>query len=272
MSAAPLASAVASAQLGSADAGAMDAGRAFSDAGAADMVLLGPGAFDMGGLTAEELPVHRVMLSYAYYIDRTEVTTAAYDQCIKAKACTQNRLHNGDEDRPNIGVCHVGSDQAKADHPVNCIDYAQATAYCAFAGKRLPTEAEWEFAARGTDGRAFPWGNNEPTSCSMAVVQKACVGPRGTRPAGAAVDGASPFGALDMAGNVWEWVGDAFEPYPAGPVQDPVVRHKAGSKGILRGGSWELPAASARATTRMSFFRTSGHMAVGFRCARDLAR
>lgn len=256
-----------------AEAGVFGADAAgLGDAGIKDMVLVGPGAFDMGGLTAEELPVHRVSLSYAYYIDRTEVTTAAYDVCIKAKACTQNRLHNGDEDRPNLGVCHLASDESKADHPVNCIDYAQATAYCAFAGKRLPTEAEWEFAARGSDGRAFPWGNSEPTSCSMAVVQKACVGARGTRPAGAALLGASPSGALDMAGNVWEWVGDAFEPYPTGPVQDPVVRHKAGSKGILRGGSWELPAPSARATTRMSFFRTSGHMAVGFRCARDLPR
>jgi formylglycine-generating enzyme required for sulfatase activity len=244
------------------------------DAGATPgMVLVTPGKFDMGGLNTDELPVHKVTITKPYHLDRTEVTTAAYDECLKAKACTQNRLHNGDEEKPDIGVCHSMRDPTFAKHPVNCIDQSQAIAYCKFVGKRLPTEAEWEYAARGPEGRAFPWGAGEPTSCAQAILVKmqgACGDHRGTWEVGTTTEGASPFGALDMAGNVWEWTADAFEPYTSDPVTDPYVAPKpTTARGVLRGGSWDFSVSALRTGTRYPFWRTSGHMSVGFRCAKD---
>ncbi|WP_437303317.1 SUMF1/EgtB/PvdO family nonheme iron enzyme [Sorangium sp. So ce388] len=247
---------------------------------AADMVRIPAGRFTMGSAKGgkSERPPHEVTLTRAFDLDRTEVTVAAYQRCVEAGRCTPSGLHGPratDADVEQRGALCTAADTAKSQHPISCVDQAQAAAYCAFVGKRLPTEAEWEYAARGTDGREYPWGN-EPPGCAHAVVSRApgqvCGGRgRGTQDVGSAKAGASPSGALDMAGNVWEWVADGWDPgvYAKGARTDPVVP-ATGSKGVLRGGSWDFSASSARSTFRLAFDREAGDVSTGFRCARTV--
>ena len=164
----------------------------------------------------------------SFLVDRTEVTVGAYLGCVRAAACTP---------RPRKSDCTVDDDQ-----PVDCVDRYQAAAYCAWSGKRLPSNLEWEKAARGTDGRMYPWGNDRP-GCERSIIRGCGAGPTavGGRPLGA-----SPYGALDMAGNVWEWTSD----------------------GVLRGGAFFYGAKEARASNLYTV--APGHRApyVGFRCAK----
>ncbi|WP_437924154.1 bifunctional serine/threonine-protein kinase/formylglycine-generating enzyme family protein [Sorangium sp. So ce291] len=247
---------------------------------AADMVRIPAGRFTMGSAKGgkSERPPHEVTLTRAFDLDRTEVTVAAYQRCVEAGRCTPSGLHGPratDADVEQRGALCTAADTAKSQHPISCVDQAQAAAYCAFVGKRLPTEAEWEYAARGTDGREYPWGN-EPPGCAHAVVSRSpgqgCGGRgKGTQDVGSAKAGASPSGALDMAGNVWEWVADGWDPgvYAKGARTDPVVP-ATGSKGVLRGGSWDFSASSARSTFRLAYDREAGDVSTGFRCARTV--
>ena len=176
-----------------------------------DMVRVPAGTFMMGTDKGGrgDGPAHRVTITKAFYIDRTEVTAAMYATCVDEGTCTPNRVH---------------ADKDQARHPANCVDRLQAERFCSYAQKRLPTEAEWEYAARGTDGREYPWGNSAPTSCATAILSGLagdCRDRKGTSEVGGTSDGRSSFGALDMAGNVWEWVLDGHEPYPARDVTDP---------------------------------------------------
>ncbi|WP_437630608.1 SUMF1/EgtB/PvdO family nonheme iron enzyme [Sorangium sp. So ce854] len=243
-----------------------------------DMVRVPAGRFTMGNARGgkSERPPHEVTLTRAFDLDRTEVTVAAYQRCVEAGRCTPSGLHGPratDADVAQRGALCTAADPAKAQHPVSCVDQEQAAAYCAFVGKRLPTEAEWEYAARGADGREYPWGD-DPPGCAHAVVSRPAgqgCGARGTQDVGSAMAGASPSGALDMAGNVWEWVADGWDPaaYAKGPRTDPVVP-ATGSKGVLRGGSWDFSASSARSTYRLAFDREAGDVSTGFRCARSV--
>lgn len=222
----------------------------------ADMVLVPAGELDMGcgpdiasSCNAEELPEHRVALD-AFWIDRTEVTQSAYARCVRA------------------GVCKVpvsGFDpERQPQHPVVYVNWQHARTYCQWRGRRLPTEAEWEKAARGTDGRAFPWGN-EAATCALAYYTR-CEEPFpavGSRPAGK-----SPFGALDMAGSVEEWVADWYggDTYAKSPPRDP-RGPEMGTQRVLRGGAydpWHI-----RATARSFMFPDEVDAVVGFRCARE---
>jgi formylglycine-generating enzyme required for sulfatase activity len=243
-----------------------------------DMVRVPAGRFTMGSATGKpfEQPPHEVTLTRAFEIDRTEVTVAEYQRCVQAGTCTQSGVHGRwatekAEVEKRRALC-TAADPAKARHPITCVDRAQAEAYCAFAGKRLPTEAEWELAARGTDGRAYPWGNEAP-GCERANVSQppnqGCGSPRGTLEVGSLPAGASPFGALDMAGNTWEWVADGWDPraYSKGARSDPLIP-TAGAQGVLRGGSWDFDPSMARATARLAFDRGAGELSTGFRCAR----
>jgi formylglycine-generating enzyme required for sulfatase activity len=160
------------------------------------------GTFVMGSesIYADEKPVHRVTVA-AFSMDVTDVTTAAYGACVRAGKCSE----------PGAGdYCNWGKGD-RQNHPINCVDWNQATAYCAYAGKRLPTEEEWEYAARGTDGRTYPWGNEAPSNqlCWNRGASK-----EGTCVVGSHPSGASPFGLQDMAGNVWQWTSSNYCPYP----------------------------------------------------------
>lgn len=147
---------------------------------------------------------------YSFYIDRTEVTVAQYRECVKLGACREPRSHppspTGEPDCSN----NLGTWSAKNhdEHPVTCIDAADAHSYCSQRGKRLPTSTEWRYAARGNDKRAFPWGD-APPKCDQVAFQRhekiVCKNPR-TRPVGTTKLDISPFGVLDMAGNVSEFV------------------------------------------------------------------
>ncbi len=244
------------------------------------MVRLPAGKLMMGTLNGgkTERPVHEVTLTRAFDLDVTEVTAGDFQRCVDAGKCTPSRIHGAHVDAAQIaklGPACTGGDPARARHPINCVDQAQAAAYCAFAGKRLPTEAEWEYAARGADGRDYPWGN-APPSCERGnfsrPVTESCGGrPRGTIEVGSLPMGKSAAGALDMAGNVWEWVADGWDPqaYARGPQTDPLAPF-TGDKGVLRGGSWDFDAGTARSTFRLAFESTAGSVSTGFRCAKTV--
>ncbi len=238
-------------------------------------VRIPPGAFVMGSAEgdAAERPVHEVTLTRAFVIDAVEVTVQEYMACVREQKCTSPGVHGPGIDE--TAVQRLGQkcnflDGSKALHPVNCVDRTQAEKYCKFVGKRLPTEAEWEYAARGPDGRAYPWGATPP-ACARGAFGAGAEGScsrQGTVPVGSHAQGASPFGVLDLAGNVREWVADAWDERaygkPAKP--DPLVVNIA-AKGIVRGGSWESGPGDVRAARRIPLAPGTGDVWTGFRCA-----
>lgn len=241
----------------------------------ADMIKVPAGKFVMGSDHdgKGEKPPHLVSVTHAFYMDRTEVRADAYAACVEDGACPANKVHTGDIVE-SAYFCNTAKERPK--HPANCVDRIQAEKYCSFVNKRLPTEAEWEYTARGTDGREYPWGNAAPTKCTTAILTGMtgeCGERKGTWEVGTTADGKSAFGALDMAGNVWEWVADAYEPYPGADageaVVDPKVPLQPGARGVLRGGSWDYSVTSAKVVYRLPFAATSGNVSTGFRCARD---
>ena len=265
-------------------AGATDAPRG--------MVYVPPGPFLRGCSPADtscyaiESPPARIHLD-GFYIDRREVTVAAYRACVAAGACSEEGLTLHTPDRTTYNGPSTGAnttrflDPAESDtcnwtwkggerdrHPINCETWDQARAYCAWAGKRLPTEAEWEKAARGAEGRKYPWGRSEPTPTRANYGKLR----GGTTPVGAYPEGASPYGVLDLAGNVWEWCEDFDDPafYADGPSRNP-RNGKAPDKAhrVMRGGSWLYGPSALRTFGRTSYephYRFAGG---GFRCARS---
>jgi formylglycine-generating enzyme len=197
----------------------------------------------------------------AFCIDRTEVTVAAYRACVSAGACTADHLTESTCNDP-FGACFVHRETCnwdkpgREDHPINCVSWNQARRYCLWAGKRLPTNLEWEKAARGTDGRIHPWGGATPT-CDLAVWANGC-GRYSTWPVGSKPRGASPYGALDMAGNVGEW-----------------TEEETGVALAQRGGSFQDILAFFLQADILGFYVPGGPDqkgdTTGFRCARDPA-
>jgi len=236
------------------------------------MALVPPGTFTMGSDAAgrSEKPQHAVKMTRAFYIDTTEVTVDAYAGCVRDHVCTTPRFHHGRAAAMPTS-CNSITDPSFARQPVNCVNYEQAAHFCKWENKRLPTEAEWEYAARGTDGRPYPWGEAESHSCRFAITsgaEGACGARKGTFEVATTVDGKSPFGLYDMAGNVWEWVADDWSSYSKDDAVDPILPPRT-SKGVIRGGSWDYSSAAAKATTRMSLDRSFALNNVGFRCAKD---
>ncbi|MEO7036591.1 MAG: SUMF1/EgtB/PvdO family nonheme iron enzyme [Polyangiaceae bacterium] len=238
------------------------------------MVAVPAGEFTMGdNADAKARPSRRVKITKRFFIDTTEVTVAAYSKCMAAGVCTATRIHGPDVTDSEVErfetMCNARYPD-RGSHPINCVDLGQAAVYCAFDQKRLPTEAEWEYAARGSDGRAYPWGNEEP-GCDKAVVS-GCVrvlpDRASTKPVGSYLSGKSPFGALDMAGNVWEWVADHWSSYDPNQTTDPIVGG-AGELGVIRGGSWDFGPVQLKASARWKFYASNGHVSTGFRCAKD---
>lgn len=218
----------------------------------------------------DEMPMGEIYLS-DFWIDQTEVTVEAYDRCVFAGACLEP------------GACDFELDNwdnpDRRDHPINCVNWMKAETYCRFAGKRLPTEAEWEKAARGTDGRTYPWGEARP-SCTYAVfnyspgvhdpIRDVGCGEKRTWPVGSKPAGASPYGVLDMAGNVAEWVADWYHPntyaLTAG-MSDP-TGPGGGTERIARGGGLkEDYDIQLRTTTRFKHDPYATYVGLGFRCA-----
>jgi formylglycine-generating enzyme required for sulfatase activity/serine/threonine protein kinase len=236
------------------------------------MVLVRAGTFVMGSDNGSrgERPQHRVRITRPFYIDATEVTVQAYAACVHDHDCSVPRFHHG-RGAAMATTCNSLTDPSFARQPVNCVSYEQAVHFCKQEGKRLPTEAEWEYSARGSDARTYPWGEGDPRSCRFAITsgaEGACGSRKGTYEVGTTVAGKSPFGLFDMAGNVWEWVADDWASYGKEEVVDPILPARSG-KGIIRGGSWDYSSAAAKTYTRMALDRTFALNNVGFRCAKD---
>jgi formylglycine-generating enzyme required for sulfatase activity len=198
---------------------------------------------------AHEMPVHTAALA-AYEIDRTEVTQGAYAACIEAGACTPPAC-DWDCDEPTL--------------PAACVTWSDARAYCTWRGRRLPTEAEWELAARGVDGRTYPWGDGKPT-CELVNMGGCGDAPE---PVGSHPSGASPYGALDMAGNVVELVADFYDEdyYRISPVRNP-TGPVTGTQYVGRGGGYRSASEWQRAASRDWYDATDASRPMGFRCAR----
>jgi formylglycine-generating enzyme required for sulfatase activity len=207
-----------------------------------------------------------------FLIDATEVTVAAYAACVAAGACrpasaTVEWERISDKERAAASA-HCNADRAdRADHPVNCVDWEQAKAYCAWAGKRLPGEDEWEWTARnGKRGTPFPWGEDEPAdrACWNGPGSGAEGGKRaGTCPVGSHPSGDSESGVKDLAGNVWEWTATA----------DRILVDGRGRGGVpvkvARGGGWsDVAPRNVSAAVRLLDLPSLRRADLGFRCAR----
>lgn len=237
----------------------------------AEMVLVPAGPFTMGspgkGLDedAAEKPVQRLTLP-AFYIDKYELTTARYARFLNAVKQTRD-----DAGREYIGLDqYLPLEQSRADWqpkkgmeelPMGNVTWYGAAAYARWAGKRLPTEAEWEKAARGPDGRKFPWGPAMDFGRFRLGIDRRA--PVGSYPAGA-----SPYGCLDMAGGVWEWTSSLFKPYPYNPTDGRENPHAAGRR-VARGGSFGGEPEIAHAAYRFRPEPAFRHYYLGFRCAKS---
>ena len=218
------------------------------------MVYAPGGEFLMGSDTGSETerPAHKVTAK-PYFIDRYEVTCGDYEKFVEATGHP-----------PPQGWTNGHHPRDAERKPVTGITWDDANAYANWAGKRLPTEDEWEFAARGTDGRRFPWGNE--WGSGVANADATAHGHHHAANVGAHLKGPSPFGALDMAGNVWEWTASDLTAYPGGqlPAQPPGYK-------VIRGGSWTCTRDQANTTFRKGYPARGGdYSEVGFRCVKDL--
>jgi len=184
-----------------------------------DMVLIPAGEFTMGSeKLANEKPRHKLFLK-DFYMDKFEVTNQQYYKFCKD---TNREL-----------PIHMTNDKIPAgreNHPVSNVSFSDAEAFCKWAGKRLPTEQEWEKAARGTDGRVYPWGSGWDQNLSNNRTRSG----EDTLPVGSIPRGASPYGLMDMAGNVWEWTDSWYKSYPGSPVNF----DETGKNRVVRGGAY----------------------------------
>lgn len=222
------------------------------------MVLVPAGEFTMGSWTgdADERPVRRVYVE-AFYMDTDLLTVGHYAKFLDATA----------HDVPP--EWNIMSRAQHRNRPVVNVDWADAAAYCTWAGKRLPTEAEWEKAARGTDGRTYPWGDEPPTRFHGNMMKELWNNHMGLTPVGMFEAGKSPYGLNDMAGNVWEWVSDWYAPdsYKTGPVRNP-TGPPTGAYKVVRGGSWGSGPEGLRAAERETHVPSFQGFGTGFRCAK----
>jgi formylglycine-generating enzyme required for sulfatase activity len=250
------------------------------------------GSFYMGsdeGLAMEK-PAHQVSLA-PFCIDEYEVTVEQYKACSDAGRCKRASTTNEwakitDKERKAYDpLCNIRDPGAKAKHPINCVDWEMADKFCHEQRKRLPTEAEWEFAARGPDGRKYPWGDEDPAAAHMNACGAECVawglkngvelkamydvddGFANTAPVGSFPRGASRYGVKDVVGNVWEWTADWYGEYGKEELRDP-KGPSIGTERVIRGGAWNGSYASwVRPTFRYKDTPTKRSHGIGFRCA-----
>jgi formylglycine-generating enzyme required for sulfatase activity len=219
-----------------------------------EMALVPAGCFWMGSENGgeNEQPVHRQCFNEPFWIDRYEVTWAMYEDCVTAGECA---LH---------ADCTPNPWSSRDTQPINCETWFEARSYCEWRGTRLPTEAEWEYAARGPDGLVYPWGND---FVEDNVVYEGNSG--GTAEVGSRPGGVSWVGAYDMSGNVWEWVSTISAPYPYDPDDGRENDYDTHSLRVIRGGSFEIYDDLPRAAVRDAFDPDYGYYNIGFRCVRS---
>ncbi len=225
-----------------------------------------------GSCEEDNKPVHEVEIS-PFHIDKFEVTVERYMMCVDDGACYASHYRtNNDSYRCNIG------DNERKNHPVNCVTWEGADAFCKWSGGRLPTEAEWEKAARGTEGSIYPWGDSPSASCDNAVIEStsAGCGSGGTFPVGSKPEGKSPYGLHDVAGNVAEYVSDwydkdfyskeeAVQKDTQGPEKPSIEGYR-----VIRGGSFLYGERRTRAAYRSSTVMDDASINFGFRCVKDI--
>jgi formylglycine-generating enzyme required for sulfatase activity len=242
-------------------------------------IYIPEGTFRMGGMDAwtqpDEQPPHEVTVK-AFWIDKTEVTNSMYMLCVQAGACEPPRLFTSQTRDTYFNNTDF------ADYPVVMVRWRDADSYCKWAGRRLPYEAEWERAARGDDFRTWPWGDDRPDN-SRANYNYSV---RDTTRVGSYPAGASPFGVLDMSGNVWEWMSDWYDQgyYLNAQVINPTGPLSAlqGNKKVIRGGSWQdgefelrvpnrgfTPGGNEKATVNSDNYNGTAANSIGFRCMSD---
>ena len=241
------------------------------------MIFVPAGEFLMGidaggwGPGVLESPQHLVALD-AFLIDQTEVTNGQYKICVEAGVCKPPK--------ENSSFSHVTyfGDDGFDDYPVIHVSWYQALSYCNWAGGRLPSEEEWEFAARATDGRIYPWGNEFDGSllnycdvnCTLAEADRLFNDGYGdTAPVGNYPKGASWCGALDMLGNVWEWVMDWMDLYPGHPTGERPSSLSPNTFRVIRGGGWDTNQGHIYTAHRNWLNPVHVHDSVGFRCVSD---
>lgn len=234
----------------------LDSMSLFDTMGALDWVTVPAGTVWMGCDVRgdeDERPVQRVNVA-SFHLARTPITNAQYLEFVRAT----NRALPGHWWQKRIP-------QGLEQHPVTYVDWFDASAFAEWCGGRLPTEAEWERAARGDDQRSFPWGDVEPDATRANYRMNL----RTTCPVGQFPNGASPYGILDLAGNVWEWVSSLYMPYPCAAGDGREDRNQEGMR-VVRGGSYIHTAHDIRCSARHRFFPTVRDPYMGFRIARDI--
>ena len=242
-------------------------------------VYIPEGSFQMGGLdpraASDEKPVHKVEMK-GYWIDKTEVTNAMFLQCVQSGTCTPPQVTSSESNSSYFNNAEFN------DFPVINVTWDSAKQYCEWAGRRLPTEAEWEYAARGTTAGTYPWGEDAPdeTRANFNYMSG------DTSQVGSYPAGASSFGALDMAGNVFEWTNDYYDEnyYASGPASNPTgpELRTAYFNRVVRGGSFADAEVELRTSSRSSVlgpnydaeFGSEAYLGsfssrIGFRCASD---
>jgi eukaryotic-like serine/threonine-protein kinase len=260
------------------------------------MVFIPGGKFFMGvdeGGLPNERPSHQVIL-HPFCMDKFEATVGEYKHCSDTGGCKRAGTVNewegiaAHDHKVYDPLCNIRDDKEKARHPINCVDWEMADQFCKDHGKRLPTEAEWEFAARGPDGRAYPWGDEKPSEGHLNACGTECVAwakangvldlatpmydaddhfPN-TAPVGSFPQGASRYGVEDVVGNVWEWVADYYGPYEKSEQRDP-KGPETGTERVIRGGAWNgINPLWVRPTFRYKDAPTKRSYGIGFRCAR----
>lgn len=255
-----------------------------------DMALVPPGTFEMGADDEgeqDERPAHEVTVA-GFLLDLTEVTNAAYRECVDAKVC--RAASSLEDSRLTNGMAHVFR---RPTHPVAGVSWDDAKTYCEWKGKRLPTEAEWERTARADDNRRYVWGNDAPDKKRHGVFG----GKATTEPVGSYAEGKSAYGHFDLAGNVWEWVADDYDPFayqrstrergiPGTCAEIEAAQNqlrKEGKQGytgtnpipnecekVLRGGAYNYKVEGLRNSNRVHHPARFRIAVAGFRCARDL--